>query len=84
MPYSRLMRESSPPSIRRGIARLTRLGLVDVDAGVVSRSVLGVVLGAVFVVVGLVTEERWTIPFGVGLAIVSLAVLVDRRREREK
>lgn len=57
---------------------------MDVDAGVVSSSVFGVVFGAVFVVVGSVTEERWTIPFGVGLAIVSLAVLIDRRREREK
>lgn len=57
---------------------------MDVDAGVVSSSVFGVVFGAVFVVVGSVTEERWTIPFGVGLAIVSLAVLIDRRREWEK
>ncbi|WP_146168389.1 hypothetical protein [Rathayibacter caricis] len=78
------MREPSPPSIRRRIARLARLALVDVDAGVVSSFVFGVVVGAVFVVVGSVTEERWTIPFGVGLAIVSLAVLIDRRREREK
>lgn len=82
--YSHVMRESSPPSIWRRIARLTRLGLVNVDAGVVSRAVFGVVFGAVFVVVGVVTEERWTIPFGVGLAIVSLAVLIDWRREREK
>ncbi|QHC58626.1 hypothetical protein [Rathayibacter sp. VKM Ac-2760] len=57
---------------------------MDVEAGMVSGAVFGVVFGAVFVVVGIVTQERWTIPFGIGLAIVSLAVLVDWRREREE
>lgn len=75
---------SSTPPIRRRLARLTRLGLVGAESEALSGSVFGVVFGAVFVVVGFVTEERWTIPFGVGLAIVSLAVLVDWRRGREK
>ena len=78
------MSESPQPSIRRRIARLLRLGFVDVEAGTVSTAVFGMVFGAVFVVVGIVTPERWTIPFGIGLAIVSLAILVDWRREREK
>ncbi|ROS29955.1 hypothetical protein EDF22_1709 [Rathayibacter sp. PhB127] len=50
----------------------------------VSGAVLGVVFGAVFVFVGIVTQERWSIAFGIALAIVSLAVLIDWRREREK
>ncbi|WP_148059158.1 hypothetical protein [Rathayibacter sp. PhB127] len=78
------MSESSKPSIWRRVARLLRLGFVDVEAGMVSGAVLGVVFGAVFVFVGIVTQERWSIAFGIALAIVSLAVLIDWRREREK
>ncbi|PPF23953.1 hypothetical protein C5C42_16880 [Rathayibacter sp. AY1F7] len=84
MSYCHHMSASSKPSIWRRIARLLRLGFVDVEAWTVSRAVFGVVFGAVFVIVGLVTQERWSIPFGIGLAIVSLAVFVDWRREREK